>query len=108
MEISDYIKDPIILHSRNNYEKISELALKEIIMNDLDNFLRGLGNGFCYIENEYKTKMGKAYNYIDIRLFNCLYSAFIVVELKVNEVRKQDIGQIMIYKNYIDEKRKSK
>ena len=103
LTITDNLKDPIVLHSKNNYDKISELALKEIIMNDLDNFLKQLGEGFCYIANEYKIKLGNTYNYIDLLLFNYKYNAFVVVELKTNEVKKQDIGQIMIYKNYIDE-----
>ena len=72
-------------------------------MNDLDNFLKQLGDGFCYIENEYKIKIGDVYNYIDILLFNILYNAYVVVELKINELKKQDIGQIQIYMNYIND-----
>ena len=101
--ISDFIKDPIILNKTKDYERISEIALKEIILNDLDNFLNQLGEGFCYIKNEYPIKIGNNYNYIDILLFNYLYNAFVVVELKVNKLRKQDIGQIEIYMNYINE-----
>ena len=107
INITDYVKEPIILHKKHNYDKISELVLKEIIMNDLDNFLNQLGNGFSYISNEYKIKIGNTYNYIDLLLFNYLYNVFVVVELKINEVRKQDIGQVMIYKNFIDDNIKS-
>ena len=101
--ISDFIKEPIILNKHKDYDKISELALKEIIINDLDNFLNQLGSGFTYVGNEYPIKIGNSYNYIDILLFNYLYNAFIVVELKINELKKQDIGQIEIYMNYINE-----
>ena len=101
--ISDFIKEPIILNKTKDYDKISEIALKEIILNDLDNFLNQLGSGFTYVGNEYPIKMGNTYNYIDILLFNFLYNAFVVVELKVNKLRKQDIGQIEIYMNYINE-----
>ena len=101
--ISDFIKEPIILNKTKDYDKISELALKKIILNDLDNFLKQLGKGFSYIENEYPIKIGNNYNYIDILLFNYLYNAFVVVELKVNKLKKQDIGQIEIYMNYINE-----
>ena len=103
MEITDLVKEPIVLHSKNSYEKISEYALKEIIMNDLDSFLMQLGNGFCYIGNEYKIKIGNTYNYIDLLLFNIRYNCYVVVELKINEVRKQDIGQIQVYMNYVNE-----
>ena len=72
-------------------------------MNDLDNFLNQLGNGFCYIGNEYKIKIGNIYNYIDILLFNIVFNCYVVVELKINRLKKQDIGQIQVYMNYINE-----
>ena len=100
--VSDFIKDPIIINNSLNYIEISERVLKELILNDLDNFLKQLGNGFCYIENEYKIKIGNTYNYIDILLFNYQFNCFVVVELKVIELRKEHIGQIEIYMNYID------
>ena len=100
--VSDFIKDPIIINNSLNYIEISERVLKELILNDLDIFLKQLGNGFCYIENEYKIKIGNTYNYIDILLFNYQFNCFVVVELKVIELRKEHIGQIEIYMNYID------
>ena len=104
LEVTDFIKDPIILNKKQDYNKISELALKEIIMNDLDNFLNQLGSGFCYIGNEYKIRIGNSFNYIDILLFNIIFNCYVVVELKINKLTKQDIGQIMIYMNYVDER----
>ena len=100
--VSDFIKDPIIVNNSLNHIEISERVLKELILNDLDIFLKQLGNGFCYIENEYKIKIGNTYNYIDILLFNYQFNCFVVVELKVTELRKEHIGQIEIYMNYID------
>ena len=100
--VSDFIKDPIIINNSLNYIEISERVLKELILNDLDIFLKQLGNGFCYIENEYKIKIGNTYNYIDILPFNYQFNCFVVVELKVTELRKEHSGQIDIYMNYID------
>ena len=100
--VSDFIKDPIIINNSLNYIEVSEKALKELILNDLDNFLKQLGNGFCYIENEYKIKIGNTYNYIDILLYNIEFNCYVIVELKVTELRKEHIGQIEIYMNYID------
>ena len=100
--VSDFIKDPIIINNSLNHIEISERVLKELILNDLDIFLKQLGNGFCYIENEYKIKIGNTYNYIDILLFNYQFNCFVVVELKVTELKKEHIGQIEIYMNYID------
>ena len=64
--------------------------------------MKELGNGFCYIGNEYKIKIGDRYNYIDLLLFNYEYNCYVVVELKVTELKKEHIGQIEIYMNYID------
>ena len=101
-KIEDFIKNPIIIRNNLGIEEISEKILKQLILEDLDNFLKELGTGFCYIENEYKIKAGNTYNYIDILLFNYIYNAFVVIELKVTELKKEHIGQINMYMNYID------
>ena len=101
-KIEDFIKNPIIIRNNLGIEEISEKILKQLILEDLDNFLKELGTGFCYIENEYKIKVGNTYNYIDILLFNIIYNCYVVVELKVTELKKEHIGQINMYMNYID------
>jgi len=58
---------------------------------------------FTYIGNEYKIKLDNRYNYIDLLLFNIEYNCYVVVELKVTELKKEHVGQIQIYMNYIDE-----
>ena len=70
--------------------------------NNLDYFMKELGTVFCYIENEYKIKLGDRYNYIDLLLFNIEYNCYVVIELKVTELKKEHIGQIQTYMNYID------
>ena len=100
--INDLVKNPILIKNSNNYESISEKTLQKLIMEDIDNFLKELGNGFCYIKNEYKIKIESFYNYIDLLLFNYEYNCFVVVELKVVELKKEHIGQIQVYMNYID------
>lgn len=62
-----------------------------------------LGQGFTFIENEYKIKIGNRYNYINLLLFNYEYNCFIVVELKITELKKEYIGQIQVYMHYIDD-----
>ena len=61
-----------------------------------------MGEGFSYIDNEYRIRIGNRYNYIDLLLFNYEYNCFVVVELKVTELKKEHIGQIEVYMNYID------
>ena len=100
--IKDLIKNPIIIKS-NNYEIISEKVLQKLILEDISTFLKELGNGFTYIDNEYKIKLGDRYNYIDFLLYNIKYKCYVVIELKVTELKKEHIGQIQIYMNYINE-----
>ena len=101
-EIKDLIKNPIIIKNTNNYKIISEKILQKLILEDIPSFLEELGTGFSFIKNEYKIKLGDRYNYIDLLLFNYKYNCFVVVELKVTELKKEHIGQIKLYMNYID------
>ena len=100
-KVEDYIKNPIIIKNRN-YEIVSEKILQNLILEDLPAFLDELGVGFTFIKNEYKIKIGNNYNYIDLLLFNYKYNCFVVIELKITELKKEHIGQIEIYMNYID------
>ena len=100
--MNDFIKNPILIKNSYNYINISEKILKKLILEDLDSFMKELGDGFSYIENEYKIKIGNRYNYIDLLLFNYKYNCFVVVELKVTELKAEHIGQIKKYINYID------
>ena len=104
MSIGDTIKNPIVI--KNNLEidreNISEKILQRLILEDIPSFLEELGDGYSFIKNEYKIKINNTYNYIDLLLFNYIYNSFVVVELKVTEARKEHIGQIQVYMNYID------
>ena len=102
LEIKDLVPNPIIIKNSNNYEVVSEKILQKIILEDIPSFLKELGNGFTFIDNEYKIKIGNNYNYIDLLLFNIEFNCYVVIELKVTELKKEHIGQIEIYMNYID------
>ena len=100
--VSDFIKNPIIIRSNLDYDDISEKMLKQLILEDMDNFLTELGEGFCYIKNEYPIKLGDKYNYLDMLLYNIKFNCYVVLELKVVELKAEHIGQIQKYMNYID------
>ena len=102
--ISDTIKNPIIIKNKLEIEKenISEKMLQRLILEDIESFMKELGDGFCFIGSEYKIKINNAFNYIDLLLFNIKYNCYVVVELKVTEVKKEHIGQIQVYMNYMD------
>ena len=103
-KINDFVKNPIVIHNKYNLDKerISEKVLQNLILEDIPSFLDELGDGYSFIKNEYKIKIGNIYNYIDLLLFNIKYNCYVVVELKVTELKKEHIGQIEVYMNYID------
>lgn len=76
--------------------------MQKLILEDLENFLEELGTGFTFIKSEYPIKLDDRYNYIDLLLYNIKYKCYVVVELKATELKKEHIGQIMIYMNYIN------
>ena len=98
----DFIKNPIVIKNNSGREIVSEKVLQKLILEDLPTFLKELGNGFTFVENEYKIKIGNTYNYIDLLLYNIEFNCYVVVELKVTELKKEHIGQIEFYMNYID------
>ena len=104
IDIKDNIKNPIIIKNKLDIDKeiVSEKILQRLILEDIPSFLEELGTGYSFIKNEYKIKIGERYNYIDLLLFNIEYNCYVVIELKVTELKKEHIGQIQIYMNYID------
>ena len=102
LKVNDLVPNPIIIKTNSLKEEISEYALKQYILNNIDDFLRQLGIGFTYVGNEYKIKFDDRCNYIDLLLYNIKYKCYVVVELKVTELKKEHTGQIMTYMNYVD------
>lgn len=102
LNIKDLVPNPILIKNKNNIDIINEKVLHQLILEDISSFMKELGNGFSFIDSEYKIKLGERYNYIDLLLFNINFNCYVVVELKVCELRKEHIGQIEVYMNYID------
>ena len=100
--VVDFVKNPIVIKNSNKYDIFSEKILQKLILEDIENFLDELGVGFTFIKSEYPIKLDYKYNYIDLLLYNIKYKCYVVVELKVTELKKEHTGQIMTYMNYID------
>ena len=107
LKVPDLVKNPIQIKNTDGNNEISEKVLQKLILEDIPSFLDELGNGFTFVKNEYKIKVGDRYNYIDLLLYNYEFNCFVVVELKVTELKKEHIGQIEVYMNYIDKNIKS-
>ena len=102
IEVKDLVPNPIIIRNRNNIEIINEKALHHLILEDIESFMKELGNSFSFIGSEYKIKIGDRNHYIDLLLFNIKYNCYVVVELKVTEFKVEYISQVQKYMNYID------
>ena len=107
LKVPDLVKNPIQIRNTSDYNEISEKILQKLILEDIPSFLKELGSGFSFIDNEYKIKIGDRYNYIDLLLFNIEYNCYAAIELKVTELKKEHIGQIEFYMNYIDKNLKN-
>ena len=102
-KINTLIKNQIIIKTKNKIDKeISEYALHEFILEDMDNFLKELGIGFMYAGHEVKIKVGDNYHYIDFLLFNYKFNCFIIIEIKIDKMKAEYIGQVQKYMNYVD------
>ena len=102
IEVKDLVPNPILISNKNNVEIITEKALHHLILEDIESFMKELGNSFSFIGSEYKIKIGDRNYYIDLLLFNIKYNCYVVVELKVTEFKVEYISQVQKYMNYID------
>lgn len=101
-DIVDFIKNPILIKNSNKYDIFSEKVLQKLILEDIVSFMKELGTGFSFIDNEFKIKVGDSYNYIDLLLYNIKFRCYVVIELKVIKLNSNHTGQIQNYMNYID------
>ena len=102
VSVKDKIPDPIVLEGLEYKEKLTEKAVQKWIDENPASFCKSLGEGYTYCGSQYKIKIGANYNYIDVLLFNVMDMNYVVVEIKVTEIKKEHIGQIQTYMNYID------
>ena len=102
IEVKDLVPNPILIKNKNNVELVTEKALHHLILEDIELFMKELGNSYSFIGSEYKIKIGDRNYYIDLLLFNIKYNCYVVVELKVTEFKVEYISQVQKYMNYID------
>ena len=100
-KVNTLIKNPIIIKTKENIkDKISEQFLHNLILEDMENFLKELGIGFAFIGHE--IKIGESKHSIDFLLFNTKFNLYVVVEIKTVKLSASHIGQVKEYMNYVD------
>ena len=103
----EMVPGTILIPYNKTKEQLTEKVLEEAIVTNISYIMKQLGEGYSFIDKQYKINIGSKKNYIDILLFNYKFNNFVVIELKVREFRKEDIGQIKVYMNYIDKEVKT-
>ena len=99
---SEKVPSPVVLQGLKVNDKLTEKIVQKWIDENPASFCEALGEGYTYVKSQYKIKIGSNYNYIDVLLFNYISNSFVVVEIKVTELKKEHIGQIETYMNYVD------
>ena len=102
LTIKDTLKDPVLIPINEDLDNISEEKLAKIIRKELEIFLLELGCGYTYAGKE--VRMGESY--CDLLFFNTEFLCYVVIELKTRKIKKEDIGQLEYYINYVDENMK--
>jgi predicted nuclease of restriction endonuclease-like (RecB) superfamily len=102
IEIKDLVPNPILIRNKDNIEVLTEKALHQLILEDIESFMKELGGNLSFVGSEYKIKIGDRNHHIDLLLFNIKYNCYVVVELKVTEFKVEYISQVQKYMNYID------
>ena len=99
---SEKVPSPVVLHDLRVDGKLTEKLVQALIDENPINFCNALGEGYTYCGSQYKIKIGANYNYIDVLLSNVMDMNYVVVEIKVTELKKEYVGQIQTYMNYVD------
>jgi len=100
----DIFKEPYVfeftgLEERSEY---SETDLEQALINNLQKFLLELGKGFLFEARQKRFSFDEKSFYVDLVFYNRLLQCYVLIDLKVEELKHQDLGQMLMYVNYFD------
>ena len=100
----DLIKDPYILEfvGLPELSSYSESEQEQKLIDKLEHFLLELGKGFTFVARQKRITIDEKHFKVDLVFYNRLLKSFVVIDLKIGELKHQDIGQMMMYVNYFD------
>lgn len=100
----DLIKDPYVLEfvGLPELSSYSESELEQKLIDKLEHFLLELGKGFTFVARQKRITIDEKHFKVDLVFYNRLLKSFVVIDLKIGELKHQDIGQMMMYVNYFD------
>lgn len=100
----DAIKDPYVLEfiGLPEHSHYSESQLEQQIIDKLEHFLLELGNGFTFVARQKRISFDDKHFRIDLVFYNRILKCFVLIDLKIGELKHQDLGQMQMYVNYYD------
>jgi predicted nuclease of restriction endonuclease-like (RecB) superfamily len=101
---TDFNRDPYVLEFLNIPEnkKYSERYLEQRIIDNLQSFILEIGKGFAFIGRQFRITLGNKHYYVDLVFYHRILKCFILIDLKTDAVRHNDIGQMNLYLNYFE------
>lgn len=101
-EPTEAIKDPYVLDFLKipQSHRMTEKALEQKIIDNLQLFLLELGKGFAFVGRQYKISLRNKHYYIDLVFYHRILKCFVLIDLKIRKVDHGDIGQMNLYLNY--------
>jgi predicted nuclease of restriction endonuclease-like (RecB) superfamily len=102
--VNDVIKDPYILEfvGLPVQASYSESELESRLIDKLEHFLLELGKGFTFVARQKRITIDEKHFAVDLVFYNRFLKSFVIIDLKIGELKHQDIGQMMMYVNYFD------
>ncbi|MDR0560683.1 MAG: PDDEXK nuclease domain-containing protein [Prevotellaceae bacterium] len=102
LDVKDFIRSPYVLefldvnHSSDLYEKNLETS----IINHLQTFLLEMGRGFSFVARQKRITFDDRHFYVDLVFYHYILKCFVLVDLKIDDLTHQDLGQMQMYVNY--------
>lgn len=103
----DYLRDPYVLDFLNlPYQSLIEKKMEQALIDDLQTFLLELGKGFAFVARQQRITTDNQDFYIDLVFYNYQLKCFLLIDLKLDKLTHQDVGQMDMYVRMYDELRK--
>lgn len=100
----EFIKDPYILEflDLKDYSTLRESDIEKSLINNLQDFLMELGNGFCFVARQKRMRFDDEDFYVDLVFYNCIIKCYVLIDLKLGKLTHQDVGQMDSYIRMFD------
>ena len=101
----EYIKNPFVAEFLGlpNPDAVSESELEQAILNNLAQFMLEMGKGYAFIASQKRIPTAKRDYYVDLVFYNYFLRCFVLIDLKVDTITHQDVGQMDMYVRMFDE-----